>query len=305
VYIDGQRAGTPHVPRFTISGLTCATRHRLTVLAVGARGRRSGRSHILVWTAPCAAATPLSPAAPAGPSPPAVPTPPSTPAPARDTVAPTAPTALSIGSVTVAAIPLSWKASTDNVGVVGYNVVLDGVQLSQLVAGTTFTFSGLSCASSHELGVQAVDAAGNASPLVVKTAKTAACPPPPAPPPSASGSCPANQLEGVQRPGQLTLLGGCRTAVGRVTSLHIEHDGDCHVNVAVDPPYANLLNSVNSSAAGGDLVTEVIPSHQLALPDVGSRVSIFGTWVNDKATGWNELHPVWSYQLISGGMGPC
>ena len=97
----------------------------------------------------------------------------------------------------------------------------------------------------------------------------------------------------------------CRTATGTVTSSHVEHDGDCHVNVALDAPYRGLLNSVNQSAAGGDIITEVIPSHVLPIPSNGSHVSIFGTWVNDKATGWNELHAVWSYQILSGGTGPC
>jgi hypothetical protein len=61
------------------------------------------------------------------------------------------------------------------------------------------------------------------------------------------------------------------------------------------------MNSVNA----GQLITEVIPSHVLPIPTVGSKVAIFGTWVNDHATGWNELHAIWTIQVISGGNGAC
>jgi hypothetical protein len=154
------------------------------------------------------------------------------------------------------------------------------------------------------LGAQAFDAAGNTSAIASLTAATAACPAPPTPP----VSCPADPLQQVQKPNQLTVLdpaNPCRTAVGGVTAIHPAHDGDCHVDVRVDQGYQGLLNSVNQSKANGDLVTEVIPSHQLPIPTPGSRVSVYGTWVNDKSTGWNELHPVWSFQVISGSTGAC
>jgi hypothetical protein len=123
-----------------------------------------------------------------------------------------------------------------------------------------------------------------------------------------SAGCPADPLQGVQRPGQLTVLDGsnpCRTVTGRVSAKHVEHDSDCHISINLDAPYTGLLNSVNRSAAGGSLITEVIPSHQLAIPTVGSQVTLVGTWVNDHATGWNELHAVWSLQVQSGGTGSC
>jgi hypothetical protein len=130
----------------------------------------------------------------------------------------------------------------------------------------------------------------------------------PAPAPAPSGGCPANPLQGVQRPGQLTVLDGsnpCRTMTGKVLSHHVEHDGDCHLNVTPDAPYTGLMNGVNRSAAHGAVVTEVIPSHTLPIPTLGSQVTITGTWVNDKATGWNELHAIWSMSVQSGGTGSC
>jgi hypothetical protein len=127
----------------------------------------------------------------------------------------------------------------------------------------------------------------------------------------ARGSCPANPLQGVQRPKQLVVIdraNPCRTAVGVVAANHREHDGDCHVNVNLEAPYRGLLNSVNVSRAHGLLITEVIPSHRRPIPPIGSRVRIFGTWVHDKATGWRELHPVWKIRVLSvgsGGTGTC
>jgi hypothetical protein len=200
-------------------------------------------------------------------------------------------------------VTLSWTASTDNVGVVGYSTLLDGSLLGQGSTTPSFTFTGLACETRYRLGVQAFDAVGNASTAASRAATTSACP---APPPTSR--CPSNPKQGVQAPGNLTVLDAaspCHTATGVVRSTHIEHDGDCHVNIALDANYQGLLNSVNGSAARGELITEVIPSHPLPIPNVGARVSILGTWVNDDAAGWNELHPVWSYKMLSGGTGSC
>jgi hypothetical protein len=130
--------------------------------------------------------------------------------------------------------------------------------------------------------------------------------------PATAVACPAGgPLKGVQRPRQLIVLdpaSPCRTAVGVVRADHREHDGDCHVNVLLDRPYRALLNSTNTTKAHGLLITEVIPSHRRPSPRIGSRVRIFGTWVLDKATGWRELHPVWTIQVLragSGGTGTC
>ena len=126
-----------------------------------------------------------------------------------------------------------------------------------------------------------------------------------------AAACPGGALAGVQRPHQLTVLdpgSPCRTGVGVVRADHREHDGDCHVNVKLDAPYKALLNSVNTTKAGGLLITEVIPALSVAIPRIGSRVRILGTWVFDKATGWRELHPVWTIQVLSagtGGTGSC
>jgi chitodextrinase len=309
LFVDGRRIAVVRARRFTFATLTCATQYRLTLRARDGHGRRSGRTRLFLTTATCAGPDPGD--ADKGEAPPPLPDPlvpsPAAPPTAVDTQAPTAPGALAVGKVTTNAIPLTWAAATDDVGVSRYAVYLNGTQtLPPSPRATSYTFSGLMCGTQYTLGVQAFDPTGNASPIAATAASTSACPVA-APPPTAS-SCPSNPLQGVQRPGQLTVLDGsnpCRTVTGRVASHHVEHDGDCHVNVTVDAPYTGLLNGVNHSAAGGALIAEVIPSHPLGIPSTGSQVSVFGTWVNDHATGWNELHAVWSMQVLSGGSGSC
>ena len=287
VLANGQRIAVVRRRRFTFVGLACATRYRLVVRAVGANGRLSGRRKVSATTGGC---------------PPGAATPPPAPPVTTDTVAPSAPAGLSVGTLGMTSVGLSWSPSTDDVGVTGYALLVDGTRLSQGTTSPAFTFTGLACGTRYTLGVQAFDAAGNASAPATRTATTTACVAPP------SAGCPSDPKQGVQAPRNLTVLdptNPCRTATGRVMATHIEHDGDCHVNVALDSQYQTLLNSVNGSAARGQLITEVIPNHPLAIPEVGSRVTIVGSWVNDHSTGWNELHPVWSFGILSGAAGVC
>jgi hypothetical protein len=78
-----------------------------------------------------------------------------------DTKAPTAPTNLH-GTTAITSATLSWTASTDNVGVTGYRVYVDG-SLATSVTDTTVTIAGLQARSRHTFKVKAFDAAGNVS----------------------------------------------------------------------------------------------------------------------------------------------
>lgn len=79
-----------------------------------------------------------------------------------DTTAPSAPTSLASTSKTAASITLSWNASTDNVGVTGYDVYANSV-LKTTVSGVTATITGLTASTAYSIYVKAKDAAGNAS----------------------------------------------------------------------------------------------------------------------------------------------
>jgi hypothetical protein len=45
-------------------------------------------------------------------------------------------------------------------------------------------------------------------------------------------------------------------------------------------------------------VTEILPGQSLPVPAVGEGVAVFGTWVNDKNHGWNEIHPIWAIRYL-------
>ncbi|MDR1974572.1 MAG: T9SS type A sorting domain-containing protein [Bacteroidales bacterium] len=90
-----------------------------------------------------------------------------------DIAAPTVPTDLA-GVPTETNIALTWTASTDNVGVVKYNVYVDG-QLVDTVTETNYTITGLTAETQYTIEVEAVDAAGNISPkasVVLTTGKS-------------------------------------------------------------------------------------------------------------------------------------
>ena len=87
---------------------------------------------------------------------------------------PSAPTNISVSSATATAIAISWGASSDDVGVVGYGVYLDGVRVSSTPT-RRFTFSLLSCGRTYQLGVDAYDAARKRSTTRTVVAATKAC----------------------------------------------------------------------------------------------------------------------------------
>ncbi|MEN9913003.1 MAG: hypothetical protein RLY66_411 [Candidatus Parcubacteria bacterium] len=82
-----------------------------------------------------------------------------------DTSAPTIPANLTATAVSSSQINLSWSASSDNVGVTGYQVFRAGVQIANITpAATTFqNTTGLSPSTSYTYTVRAYDAAGNLS----------------------------------------------------------------------------------------------------------------------------------------------
>ncbi len=79
-----------------------------------------------------------------------------------DTQAPTIPHGLSANAVSSSQIDLAWDASSDNVGVAGYRVYRQGVEIG--TTGTTdYSDSGLAPETTYGYKVKAYDEAGNAS----------------------------------------------------------------------------------------------------------------------------------------------
>jgi chitodextrinase len=79
-----------------------------------------------------------------------------------DTQAPTAPANLTAPSKTDTSVSLSWSASTDNVGVTGYDIYR-GTTLAGSSSTTSYTVTGLSASTAYTFSVRARDAAGNTS----------------------------------------------------------------------------------------------------------------------------------------------
>jgi chitodextrinase len=79
-----------------------------------------------------------------------------------DTQAPTAPTGLTAAAASSSQINLAWTASTDNVGVTGYDVYRNGTFL-KTVSGTSTNDTGLTANTAYSYYVKARDGAGNLS----------------------------------------------------------------------------------------------------------------------------------------------
>ena len=146
VFRDGTQVGTPATTSFAYSGLTCGTTYTLGVAAVDAAGNVSGTATKSVTTTTCS-----------------------------DTIPPSTPTGLATSGVGQTGATLSWTASTDNVGVTGYQVFQGGTQVGT-PATTSYGYTGLTCGTTYTLGVAAVDASGNVSGTATRTVTTAACP---------------------------------------------------------------------------------------------------------------------------------
>ena len=136
IYIDGVLqttvSGSDH--SYTVTGLTASTTYNFYVKAIDAAYNMSEASNTI------SATTSIS----------------------TDTEAPSTPLGLTVGNATPSSIVLSWSASTDNVGVIGYNVYVDG-SLYNTVSGTTATVSGLTPKTTYSFYVLAKDAAKNIS----------------------------------------------------------------------------------------------------------------------------------------------
>ncbi|SEF77981.1 chitinase [Nonomuraea solani] len=124
--------GTTH----TDTGLTANTAYNYTVRARDAAGNRSANSNSVSATTTGGGGT--------------------------DTTAPSVPGNLRSTGVTNNSVALAWNASTDNVGVTGYEIYRGGT-LVTTVTGTTHTDTGLTANTAYNYTVRARDAAGNRS----------------------------------------------------------------------------------------------------------------------------------------------
>ena len=133
---------------------------------------------------------------------------------------------------------------------------------------------------------------------------------PPPPSPARTGSVCGDPTAHVYHPYRLVLKNPCLTVSGTIMAIRSEPDGDYHVLLQLDAPYANLVNDKNAQYEHGDLVMEPVCEHMitqadatyacvgfnntLVLPGVGLHVVATGAYVVDTLHGWTELHPLWA-----------
>ena len=134
VYRAGTKVGTVTGLTYTDSGLSASTSYTYTVKAHDAAGNSSAASNSVTGTTTAA----------------------------TDTQAPTAPASLHSTAITASSVALAWTASTDNVGVTGYDVFRGSTKVGT-VPGTSYTDTGLTASTTYSYTVKAHDAAGNVS----------------------------------------------------------------------------------------------------------------------------------------------
>ena len=156
VYVNGSLVGSTAATAFTVTGLVCGSTYTFGVDAYDKRRNRSTKLVFTGSTAGCPAPSPNPAPQPA------------------DTTPPTQPSALATTGLTTSSITLTWGASSDNLGVTGYEVSKGGVVAGNTSA-TSYLLSGLSCGTSYSLAVKAYDAAGNKSQAASITVPTSAC----------------------------------------------------------------------------------------------------------------------------------
>ena len=166
LYLNGVEAWTTIATSFTYLGLTCGTSYVVAVDAYDTAGNRSPQASATVATGSCPDVNP-----------------------------PSTPSGLTASNVTPTSLTLGWNASTDSVGVTGYDIFRNGTKVAS-VTSTSSTQTGLTCGTSYAFAVVAYDAAGNRSPQGQLTTLTAACSSPPPPPPPPSGAVTLEQPDG-------------------------------------------------------------------------------------------------------------
>ena len=88
--------------------------------------------------------------------------------------APTQPGSFVVTTSSQTSLSTQWSPSTDDVGVTGYRLFLNGSPVGTTTT-TSFTYGGLSCGTTYTLGVEAFDGSDNTSPRTLQTGSTSLC----------------------------------------------------------------------------------------------------------------------------------
>ncbi len=135
IYQGSNQVGITSSTTYTVTGLSPSTGYTFSVYAYDSQSNSSPQSNSVNAT---------------------------TQAPIVDTTPPSVPTNLSANAISSSQINLSWTASTDNVGVTGYDIYRGGVQIGTS-ATNGYSDSGLAASTQYTYTVSAYDASGNNS----------------------------------------------------------------------------------------------------------------------------------------------
>jgi hypothetical protein len=159
---------------------------------------------------------------------------------APDKTRPSTPTGLNQTPRSTEQIDLNWTASTDDVGVVGYKVFRNGIQIA---APATPSYSDMSLApgTTYSYEVSATDAAGNDSPKSTAVTATTFLPPPDTTAPTVALIAPTS---GAAISGKIDVKATASDNVG-VTGVQFLLDGN-----PIGPEVTTPLTETGGTAAG-------------------------------------------------------
>lgn len=158
-----------------------------------------------------------------------------------DVTPPSTPTGLAVSAVTQTRINVSWLPATDAVGVVGYRVYRDGIEVGA-PSVVQYVDAGLAPGTTYRYAIAALDAAGNVSLRSAEIAATTLDPPDTfAPAVSLTSPMPAAVVKGA-----VTISVSATDNVG-VTGVSFLLDGALFGSEDASAPYTQIWNSTTAS----------------------------------------------------------
>ncbi len=174
-----------------------------------------------------------------------------------DTTPPSQPAALAVTATSASTVSLSWAASTDNVGVTGYQIFRNGVAIGTSTT-TNFTDTGLTSATTYTYTVSAYDAAGNKSAQSSAIQATTAN----APPPTA--------------PTNLTITGSTPTSVSFAWSPSTSGLGVAGYQIFRNG--LSIATTTNTAFVDANIIANTAYTYGLSAYDTAGNVSPQSTW---------------------------
>ena len=224
---NGLQVATSTALSYQDTGLASSTTYTYTVAAYDAAGNASAQS------TPASATTPAPP----------------------DVTAPSVPQNVTASAASATQINVSWAAATDNVGVTGYRIFRNGVQVG---TSTTLAFQdvGLTASTTYSYKVSAYDAAGNASAQSASVSATT-----PAAPDVTAPSRPSNLVATPVGPTQINLAWTASSDNVGVTGYRIFRNG------------TQIATAATTSYQNTGLTASTLYSYTVAAHDAAGNVS--------------------------------